>query len=319
MDLAAYVRKHRITAVIMNPKNFHYFTGINAQGVLIQGKKKKIFLSSLDKQNKGAIPLTKENLEKELKGIKRIGLELNTISHNKYLEFKKPYVHNISPAIEQARSIKSEKEIRLIKKACKYTDEIFASVIKKRFNTEKELQALIIYEIYRRGLEPSFTPIVASGKNAGTPHHIPGNQLNKGFLIIDFGVKYKGYCSDMTRTIYIGKPTQHERAIYDSLLSTQNKAISMLCTHSLDKIDSFTRNPDYPHSLGHGIGLDIHEKPFLRKGQKIEEGMVLAIEPGRYTRSYGIRIEDDILIRKSPIQLTKSPKELIMTLPNKNI
>ncbi|MFP4424708.1 MAG: M24 family metallopeptidase [Candidatus Woesearchaeota archaeon] len=319
MDLSAYARKHRITAVIMNPRNFYYFTGINAQGILIQGKKKRILLSSLDKQIKDAIPLTKENLEKELKGVKRIGLELSTISHNKYLEFKKPHIHDLSPAIEEARSFKSEKEIRLIKKACKYTDEIFASVIKKRYNTEKELQALIIYEIYRRGLEPSFTPIVASGKNAGTLHHIPGNQLNKGFLIIDFGVKYKGYCSDMTRTLYIGKPTHHERAIYDSIISTQDKAIKMLCTHSLEEIDSFTRNPDYPHSLGHGIGLDIHEKPFLRKGQTIKEGMVLAIEPGRYTKTYGIRIEDDILIRKRPIQLTHSIKELIVTSPKKNI
>ncbi|MGM5487571.1 MAG: M24 family metallopeptidase [Nanobdellota archaeon] len=315
MDLAAYAQEHKMTAVVMTPTNFYYVTGLRGPGIIVQNTKRTILISPLNKQTHDSLPLTKENLEAALKGTRKIGLELNSITYNKYKELKKAQVQDISPTIEQARSIKTQTEVRYIKKACRITDEILAEITPKikRQKTDSDIQALIMHAIYQRGLEPSFTPIVASGRYAGIPHHVPNrNPLQKGFLIIDFGVKYKGYCSDLTRTFYIGRPTAHEKALYEDLRAIQEQAIRMLTTHPIDEIDAFTRKTNYPHSLGHGIGLDIHESPFLRKGQKIRPGMTLAIEPGHYTKKYGIRIEDDVHIKTKPEILTKSPKKLII-------
>ena len=150
----------------------------------------------------------------------------------------------------------------------------------------------------------SFEPIVASGSNGAKPHHAPSDaKLKKGFCVIDFGVKHKGYCSDITRTIYLGRPTLSEIKEYHKVLGVQKEAID-LCAEgvSCSKVYDYAYDmlgEAFNHGLGHGIGVEIHEKPNIkgRSSDVFKKGMIFTIEPGVYYPSkYGIRIEDDIII-----------------------
>ncbi len=155
------------------------------------------------------------------------------------------------------------------------------------------------------------------------PHHEPMNiKIKKGFCVIDFGVKYKGYCSDITRTIYVGKPSKKEQQIYNTLLNIQKNTINQIIQNkkcpelynfvneSLGKYKKY-----FTHGLGHGVGVEIHEMPnlTLNSRDKIKNNMIFTIEPGIYfPRKFGIRIEDTILFKNRPIQLTKTSKDLII-------
>ena len=225
--------------------------------------------------------------------------------------------------------VKTKSEIDKIKKACRATDAIFESIlknIKKNKNlTEIELRDFILSEIKKRKLKPSFPPIVTGGKRAGNEIH-PQSTDNKleGFVIIDFGVVYEKYMSDMTRTIYIGKPSVKDRDLYDMMLKSQKLGanISVPGIHCAD-VDLIVRDSlgEYKkyfiHTLGHGIGTRIHEFPRLYYKQTkpvLKDNMVITIEPGIYIKNkLGIRIEDTCLITKRGCTtLTKSPKHLII-------
>ena len=224
--------------------------------------------------------------------------------------------------------IKKKEEILKIKKACQVTDAIFGNILKqdlKKMN-EVELRDFILAQIKKRGLRPSFKPIVTSGRHAGNEIH-PFNPLNKKlskFVIIDFGVVYGKYMSDMTRTIFVGIPTKEEKYIYNLLLNSQELGISIafIGIHCAD-VDDIVRKSlgkykkYFIHTLGHGVGTKIHELPRLYyKTTKpvLKENMVITIEPGIYIKNkLGIRIEDTCLITKRGcISLTKSSKVLIV-------
>lgn len=154
------------------------------------------------------------------------------------------------------------------------------------------------------------------------PHHEPKNEkIKKGFCVIDFGVKYKGYCSDITRTAYVGKPSQKEKEIYNMLLKIQKDAISQVkenkkCSELYNFVnESLGKCKKYfTHGLGHGVGVEIHEMPNLTLNSKdrIKNNMVFTIEPGIYfPGKFGIRIEDTILFKNNPISLTTTSKDLI--------
>jgi len=217
---------------------------------------------------------------------------------------------------------KSKKEIMLIKKACKITDEIFKDLIKNfNFKTEKEVASFIRKKIREKNCKIAFRPIVASGRNASNPHHKPTDKKLNGFVIIDFGVKYKGYCSDMTRTVFIGKPTREQTRVYNLVLTTQKSAIKKIkknieCKkiheHVVKKLGKYRKY--LIHSIGHGIGTKVHEKLTIgKKGKHVfNERMVFAIEPGIYIKNrFGIRIEDTLVMRKKPEFLTKSTKRFL--------
>lgn len=157
------------------------------------------------------------------------------------------------------REQKTEEEIQMIKEACKITDEIFETVMEKEHATEEDIYRSIMVEIHKRGLEASFTPIVATGKNAGKPHHKASRERLKGFTIIDLGVKHKGYCSDMTRTAYYGEPTQEEKEEYEKVLRIQEQAIKKKGT--LEEIDAWAKAqlPNMIHKIGHSIGTEVHD------------------------------------------------------------
>lgn len=227
---------------------------------------------------------------------------------------------------EPCMAIKKGKEITRMKQAGKLTDALFQDLLLAwpLFYTEMDAANFLRREMADRGLEPSFPPIVASGTNAANPHHKPTfKKIQSGFCVIDFGVRFKGYCSDMTRTIFVGIPTEEDKKLYQTLFNVQNASTAMVRpgTNGAD-IDRNCRtllgeelNTQFVHTLGHGLGTQVHEWPRISEKMDVvlEEGMVITIEPGIYKNgSYGIRIEDDVLVTEDGCEvLTQSVKTLV--------
>ena len=222
---------------------------------------------------------------------------------------------------------KLPKEILRIRRATKITDVLFADLIKHwdEFFTEADAANYLLKEMSIRGLQPSFPPIVASGMHAANPHHIPEyKQIQSGFCVIDIGVRYKGYCSDMTRTIFVGTPSSENRRLYQTLLDAQIATTKkVIVGTNVKDISTFCRdylgeklNKEFIHALGHGVGSQVHEWPSVNsKGDAIlAENMVITIEPGVYKHgAYGIRVEDDVLVtKKGPEILNDTSKDLIV-------
>jgi Xaa-Pro aminopeptidase len=221
---------------------------------------------------------------------------------------------------------KSKTEIKHIAKACKITDEIFTKIISNFcFTTERELSFFIRREIKNLGLREAFPPIVTSGPRAGNSiHPKPTNEKLEGFVIIDFGVRVNGYCSDMTRTIFVGRPTQKDKELYKLIFKSKkagerNVKINAQCAIA----DAAARKmlghyiKYFIHTLGHGVGKRIHEKPriyFKREEDVFLEDMIITVEPGIYIpNKLGIRIEDTYLVSKNGVQaLTNSPQKLLV-------
>jgi Xaa-Pro aminopeptidase len=233
------------------------------------------------------------------------------------------------------RSIKTPGEISKIEKACRLGDKIFDYILKKIYLgiTEKELTQKINSFIKDAGAKPSFPTIVAFGKNSANIHNVPTeNKLKKDqIILLDFGVKLNDYCSDMTRTIFSGKPTKKQKKMYRTILEAQSLAIKAIKNKHSSKelikefdIDKIARDyiisqgyESFKHGLGHGIGKKIHEfPPRLSPKSKnyLKEGMVFSIEPGIYIENFGgIRIEDLVVLEKSgPRLLTHSSKDFII-------
>lgn len=232
------------------------------------------------------------------------------------------------------RQIKKTSEAYKIKKACKLGDEIFSQTLKKIEVgiSEKELALEIIRLIRSHNARLSFRPIVAFGKNASEVHHKPMEvrlKKNHGFIMIDLGVKLDGYCSDMTRTIFIGKASLRQKKIYQTVLESQKKSIDYINSSiksgksiSAKKIDQTARDyitekgfPSIPHSVGHGIGRKVHEAPKISPKSKsiMKSGMVFTIEPGIYIKGLGgVRIEDTFYLKNGRLKsLTESNRSLM--------
>lgn len=205
-----------------------------------------------------------------------------------------------------------------IKKACQITDEIFSKIIKRKFETEIELAEFIIKEIKSRGLKMAFKPIVAASNSE--IHHEPTNSKLKGFVVIDFGVKYKEYCSDMTRTVFYGKASKEDKKLYELLKSVQENTIKKITIgmnggdldqYARDSLGKYSKY--FKHSLGHGVGKKVHSGKVLyfKRKSKINKGCFITIEPGIYFNNKGLRIEDTIYVGNKIEILTKSTKKLV--------
>ncbi len=259
---------------------------------------------------------------------KRVGIDetLTSLYFFKKIrrKIKADYV-DISDLVLELRAVKTNEEIALYKKACAVTDSIFQNCLAsfRQFRTEKDVADFLEREALKYGCSLSFMPIVASGKRSSQPHFSPGpNPLLKGFCTIDFGIRFRNYCTDMTRTVYLGKPSKAEIDDYNLVLDVQTKVISSLkpglsCAKaelSARKLLG-TKARHFIHALGHGIGISIHEAPSFKdiSKEKLKSNMIVAIEPGIYLiGKYGIRIEDDVLITaKGSVVLTKTVKDLI--------
>ncbi|MBI3103612.1 aminopeptidase P family protein [Candidatus Daviesbacteria bacterium] len=273
--------------------------------------------------------------KKHKKEIKTLGIEEDNLTVAEFKIVKKHFKHIKHFSAGHLRSIKTDEEIKKIKKACQTSDLAFDYIVKqiKVGITEKEIAQELEKFIKSYGAAISFPPIVAFGKNSSVPHHQTGDQqltINEKLILLDFGVKMDGYCSDMTRTIFFGKPSERQKKIYDVVLEAQQKAVEFIKAAiesgqeiKAKEVDKIARKyitshgyPTIPHSLGHGIGLEVHEHPSLSPKSKdiLKAGMVFSIEPGIYLPGFGgVRIEDLFVIEKNGLkQMTYSPKERIV-------
>jgi len=336
IDLALFLN----TDFNYQDNNMTYFSQYNGVGILAITKKSKFLIvprMELKKAREGKVKVYKwkkdlrlfENVKSVLKRKpKKIALDKNTFSLNNYKElkrtFKKIKTVDISKDLLKIRKIKTSEEIKIIKQGCKISDNILNSCFKnfKKFKTESDVKAFLENQAKQNNCTLAFPTIVASGKNAVKPHHETKQvKLNKGFCVIDFGIKYKNYCTDTTRTIYIGKPSKKETELYNLVLKCQkniiknikiNKPCKELYLEAKKELKPYSKY--FTHGLGHGFGIYIHELPNLMEKSKdlIQNNTVFTIEPGIYFKNIGIRIEDDILIENNkPIILTKVTKELI--------
>ena len=230
--------------------------------------------------------------------------------------------------LRQLRMIKDEAEISKIREACALADyaiEAGCAEIREGI-TELEILAAIEYELKKKGVaQMSFSTMVLTGSNGASPHGIPGTSIVKkgDFVLFDLGVVVDGYCSDITRTVAFGDVNEVQKEIYDTVLKAQLAAIEaskpgVPCADVDQIARKIIRNAGYgeffPHRLGHGLGIGVHEYPSLTETNslKLEKGMVYTIEPGIYVPNVaGVRIEDDILVTENGVEvLTKFPKEL---------
>jgi Xaa-Pro aminopeptidase len=215
--------------------------------------------------------------------------------------FGKATYTDVSEDIMSTRSIKSAQEIRLLRKAAKITQTILDDLLKvlPSMTYEQEAISFLKIQALKQNVSLSFEPIVASGKHACSPHYTPTAtaRLQKGFCIIDFGVAYKGYCADISRTVYLGSPSPKEIKIYNQVKEYLHLLEKELCAGK-----STIKTPwEIGHALGHGIGLQVHEHPLVGK-DTLAEGNVIAVEPAIYTKQYGIRIEDNYVVGKTKLQ-----------------
>ena len=263
---------------------------------------------------------------------KTVGFEGGFVSYDAYKNYceKYPSVEfvNIGDMIEQLRQIKAPDEIAKMQKAQDITDKAFSHILSilNPNMTELDVAVELEYAMRKNGADSfAFDTIAVSGDASALPHGTPRNvKLKKGFLTMDFGAKFDGYCSDMTRTVVIGKADAEIKKIYDTVLNAQLSAIEFLkagvdCGEA-DKVARDIIDKDYKgtfgHSLGHSVGLFIHEKPalsFKSFGRAVRIGEVLTVEPGIYLfGKYGCRIEDMVAVEENGVyNFTHSTKELI--------
>jgi Xaa-Pro aminopeptidase len=234
-----------------------------------------------------------------------------------------------APMVETLRLVKDEGELRILSDAaamgCKLFDQLL--VFLRPGLMETDVAAELEYQARLLGAEGmSFDTIVASGPRSALPHGraTAARLPRRGFLTLDFGIIHKGYCSDMTRTVYLGSPKPKERSAYEAVLASQEAAVAAVsagvkCGDVDEAARSVLRNAGladaFTHSTGHGVGLEIHEAPRVGAGQttRLQPGMVVTIEPGIYLAGeFGIRIEDMVAVTRNGGQmLTPAPKALI--------
>ena len=331
--------------IISNPTNIKYLTNIDAEGTLILTPKENIYITDgrYIEHVHSILTLFDEIIVYDVNDVsiedyenffmfcENVGFEEHYISYATYKEYIRKFkIHNFVETeyiIEKQRMIKDEEEISSIIKACNITDECFKYILSyiKPGMTEKQI-AKEIDDYYNERTEgTSFETIVASGENSSMPHAVPTNRKiqEKDIITIDMGCKVNGYCSDMTRTFFVGEPTEEMKKVYDIVLNNQKFALEQykdgISTRQVTKMveNNFKLNGyDLIHSLGHGVGLEIHEPPYVsyRSDTALRENMVVTDEPGIYIPGkFGIRREDTVQITKfGCISLTNSEKNYII-------
>ncbi len=267
------------------------------------------------------------------KGIRSLGFEKKYVSYELYKtlkdKFKDIELIPVSGLVEELRAVKDDYEQDCLRKACAITDEVFERILKfiKPGMTEKEIALEMQYLLCKSGADDSsFDIIVAAGKNGSLPHAIPSkyNISTGDFITMDFGALYKGFHADMTRTIIIGDPSEKQRDVYNTVKKAQETALAKvkagvnvktLDKTSTDIITAAGYEEYMGRGLGHGIGLMIHEEPFVSSNRDsiLRAGNVITIEPGIYIPGWGgVRIEDSVIVKETGYEvITNSAKELI--------
>jgi Xaa-Pro aminopeptidase len=266
--------------------------------------------------------------------VKRVGFEVNNATFGQ--------IHSLDKAIKDKtqgdgielipmedvlaniRKVKDDHEIDLIRKSVGIAEEAFTAILSEIEvgQPENYLAGMLILELRSRGASDcSFPVIVASGANSSWPHYRPGEALIQRDqpLLIDWGALFKGYCSDLTRTLIVGRASSRLKQVYKVVLEAQQTAIEFLrpgvTTKQADRIardviDKAGYKEQFGHGLGHGLGREIHELPIMRKiggEEELRPGMIVTVEPGIYLPGEGgVRIEDDVMITHSGCEVLSS-------------
>lgn len=337
--------------LVISDKNRLYFTGFQSTfGYLVLLRNKTVFITdpryyemAQSLENDGievlqiangisamstVIDILKSN------NVKTVGFEDTELTYSDYIGIKESLSEftlvAVGKDINFVRSFKDENEISYICKAQSITDKAFSQVLKviKAGMTEKELAVELEYLMAKNGAEGlAFDTIIASGVNSSKPHAHPTDKVieNGDPVTMDFGARYHGYCSDMTRTVFVGEPVEQLRKIYNIVLSAQcNGVNNAYCNMTGKEMDSFCRevikangyDQYFTHSTGHSLGIDIHESPnaSMRYDGTIGANQLITCEPGIYIPHVGgVRIEDLLLVKQDGvIDLTSSDKNIII-------
>ncbi|MEW6556572.1 MAG: Xaa-Pro peptidase family protein [Elusimicrobiota bacterium] len=308
--------------VSFEPSNIFYLTGFDAENsfVFVTRKNATLIVPELiyqsAKKNAGCpVEITKEDFFNRYKD-KKIGFE-NSLSYKQVCKLKKAKIKlkDCSDFIEKMRVVKDKSELSKIKTACKISQKAmrFAEKKIKVGLTEKGLKDKLEYFLRRLGAEKSaFDIIVASSKNSANPHHKSTNRKfqKDDVILVDLGCVYDGYNSDLTRMFFLGKINKQQQKVFSIVKEAQQKAIGIIRDGVLCKKVDFTARDFiakegykkfFIHGAGHGVGIDVHEKPVISAKSEaiLKAGMVVTVEPGIYIpNKFGIRIENTVLVTK---------------------
>jgi Xaa-Pro aminopeptidase len=330
------LKKNRINCLIVTKSaNVTYLTGFlgeDSWSLIINGRSFLVTDSRYTEQAQNECPVCSiiERHEPMADAIAKIITKYksggnisveNSTSLAEYEQIKKTVktkITSTSGVIEKIRAIKDESEIAAIKTAASIAAKALAQTLPavKTGMTESELAGFLDFQIRKLGSTNSFNTIVAFGPHASIAHHQPGiRKLRKNdTILIDFGAKYNGYCSDITRCFIVGKPSELYREVYDVVEKAQNTAIKLVKAGiTVKELDNVAREvikqsglPVYGHGTGHGLGIEIHESPFLKSETSgvLLAGQVITIEPGIYMpNKLGVRIEDDCLVTEKSCEI----------------
>lgn len=263
----------------------------------------------------------------------KIGFEQNHVTYGTYQSLRTSFdgieLAGTDGWIEELRMVKDEAELAIMREAADLADRTFHYIIGRIKPGVSERQIALELEFFMRehGADgPSFDTIVASGERSALPHGVASDRMigNNEFVKLDFGAYYKGYCSDITRTVVVGKPSDKHREIYGIVLEAQLAGLAGIKPGMTGmEADGLTRDiirrygySDYfGHGTGHGLGMEIHEEPrlSLTGAVVLRPGMTVTVEPGIYLPDFGgVRIEDDVVVTENGVErLTQSSKDLV--------
>lgn len=325
------MNKEEIDAIVVsNIKNVRYlsgFTGDEGMAVLTDKNSYLIVDGRFTEQAEAESKIDvvdyggsfKNTISKLLQndGVKNVAFEGNnmTYSEAKHLMENINFVEwkPVQDLFERVRMIKDKSEIVLIKKALEIALDTFEYIKPQVVAGVREIDIKneIEYQMKKRGASgPSFDIIVASGKRSALPHGVATEKvIEEGdAVVVDMGAVYNGYCSDITRTVFVGGMSKEQERVYDLVAKAQKSAIDIIeagvsCKEAnevaVDEFKKYAMEKYFVHSLGHGVGLDVHERPFVasRSSDTFKPGMVVTVEPGLYLPDqFGVRIEDMIMV-----------------------
>ncbi len=329
-------------------KTFFYLTGVEGglfegSALVVKPDELKIITSALEEETARQTGLEvvvangRADLENAIKGGLKdanvVGLNYSSLTLEQYKKLlrmipDKEFI-DVSSSIMESRIIKTPEELDKLREAAKIGSEAFEQILPKIKEgiKESELASELAYEMMKLGAEEtSFSSIVAFGENASMPHYSPGQRkLKKNeFVLMDFGARYKRYCSDITRTVVYGKASEEMKEMYDVVLRAQTESMKLIKENVNGKdvdlaarkvIDESKFKGRFIHSLGHGVGMDVHDHPALASTYDfpLKENMVVTNEPGVYIPKVGgVRIEDDVIVKKDTCEvISTAPKDLI--------
>ena len=334
------------TLVTFEPENLFYMTGFwgEAIGLLEKNGKATIIAPELEvgrakDESEDCEVITAERgtglVSSLVKKIKKNHVCTDCQNYSIMTSLKKsvPKIKSSTEPFYNARIIKDENEIKILKKASKIIDEMFELCSKKIKvgQKESELQTILMtyameQEMFDTGYKSTLNPlIIAGGPNGALPHaQVTQRKFKKGDLVVtDLTLRYKGYVSDATRTFAIGNISSQANEAYEIVKESQKLGLKAVKPNANCKdVDSACRNyideknygQYFIHSTGHGIGLEVHELPTVsyRSDTKLKENMAITVEPGIYIENkFGIRIEDSLIVKKNPIVMHKFTKDLV--------